>query len=99
MIEEIKSRLAVGYTVSVYGTRALVHEQMEDDLNSLVTLFEAKNNDWRFVYETAPPEGQDVLARSPEGVVYLCSWRPAYDIFTVQGKKERSYDWEWKLID
>lgn len=99
MIEEIKNRLAVGYTVSVYGTRELVHEQMEDDIKSLIILFEAANSNWKFVSDITPPLHQDVLVKSPEGVVHICSWRTAYNIFTVQGKTESSYDWQWKLIN
>ena len=44
MIEEIKNRLEVGYTLSVYGTRELLYGQMEDDINSLLILFDAQKS-------------------------------------------------------
>ena len=43
MIEEIRNRLEVGYTLSVYGTRELLYEQMEEDISSLLILFDARN--------------------------------------------------------
>ena len=43
MVEEIRNRLEVGYTLSVYGTRELLYEQMEEDISSLLILFDARN--------------------------------------------------------
>ena len=45
-----------------------------------------------------PPHDTELLAKSPTGTVHLCSWRPAYNIFTCQAKSESSWDWSWKLI-
>lgn len=39
IIEEIKQRLDKGYTLSIYGTRELLYEQMREDINSLLNLF------------------------------------------------------------
>jgi hypothetical protein len=50
------------------------------------------------VSEQEPPHNTELLAKSPTGVVHLCSWRPAYNIFTCQAKSESSWDWCWKLI-
>jgi hypothetical protein len=50
------------------------------------------------VSEQEPPHNTELLAKSPTGVVHLCSWRPAYNIFTCQSKSESSWDWSWKLI-
>ena len=50
------------------------------------------------VSEQEPPHNVELLAKSPTGTIHLCSWRPAYNIFTCQSKGERSWDWEWKLI-
>lgn len=50
------------------------------------------------VSEQEPPHNTELLAKSPTGTVHLCSWRPAYNIFTCQSKSERSWDWSWKLI-
>ena len=41
MIEEIRNRLEVGYTLSVYGTKELLYEQMVEDISSLLILFDA----------------------------------------------------------
>ncbi len=50
------------------------------------------------VSEQEPPNNTELLAKSPTGTVHLCSWRPAYNIFTCQTKSESSWDWSWKLI-
>ena len=50
------------------------------------------------VSEQEPPHNIELLAKSPSGSIRLCSWRPAYNIFTCQDKNESSSDWEWKLI-
>ena len=50
------------------------------------------------VSEQEPPHNVELLAKSPTGIINLCSWRPSYNIFTCQAKSERSWDWEWKLI-
>lgn len=42
MIEEIRNRLEVGYTLSVYGTSELLYEQMKEDISSLLILFDAQ---------------------------------------------------------
>lgn len=56
------------------------------------------NNRFISVDEQTPPLSIELLAKSPEGVVYITHWRPAYSIFTCQEKTE-SYDgWVWKLI-
>ncbi|MCK9417193.1 hypothetical protein M0Q97_11125 [Candidatus Dojkabacteria bacterium] len=56
------------------------------------------SNDWVYVYEKTPPNDIEVLAKSPKGIIHLCNWREAYDIFTVQDKTDDSHDWQWKLI-
>jgi len=45
---------------------------------------------WKLVSEITPPKHIDVLAKSPEGIIHLCGWREAYNIFTVQNKSESS---------
>jgi hypothetical protein len=50
------------------------------------------------VSEQEPPHNTELLAQSPTGDFYLCSWRPAYNIFTCQAKGESSWNWSWKLI-
>ena len=40
MIEEIRNRFEVGYTLSVYGTKELLYEQMVEDISSLLILFD-----------------------------------------------------------
>jgi hypothetical protein len=45
-----------------------------------------------------PPNDVELLAKAPNGIIHLTSWRPAYDIFTCQNKTEKTYNWKWKLI-
>ncbi len=50
------------------------------------------------VYEQEPPHQVELLVKSPDGLIHLANWRPAYNIFTCQAKGESSFDWSWKLI-
>ena len=42
-MKEIRERFERGYTLALYGTRELLHEQMREDISSLLILFSAKN--------------------------------------------------------
>lgn len=53
---------------------------------------------WKNVFEETPPKNVELLAKSPEGVIHLCSWRETHSIFTVQNKNESSFNWQWKHI-
>jgi len=44
-MKEIKERLDKGYTMSIYGTRESIHEQMTKDIQSLLLLCE-KKSEW-----------------------------------------------------
>lgn len=55
-------------------------------------------DDFILVDEQKPPHNVELLAKSPTGTIHLCSWRPAYNIFTCQTKSEESWDWKWKLV-
>lgn len=55
-------------------------------------------SDWVRVSKEVPPNDVGVLAKAPDGTVYLTNWRPAYNIFCCQCKGECSYDWRWKLV-
>jgi hypothetical protein len=51
------------------------------------------------VHEQTPPEMVELLAKDPDGgTIHLTQWRPGYNIFTCQDKRESSFNWEWKLI-
>jgi hypothetical protein len=50
------------------------------------------------VSEQEPPHGVELLVKSPSGAVHISSWRPAYNIFACQDKRESSFDWSWKRI-
>ena len=50
------------------------------------------------VSDKEPPHNVELLAKSPTGIIHLCSWRSAYNIFTCQVKSETSLDWQWKLV-
>lgn len=41
-MKEIQDRFDKGYTMSLYGTRELLYEQMLEDISSLLNLFSAK---------------------------------------------------------
>lgn len=41
-IEEIRTRLERGYVISLYGNSEYLYEQMEDDISSLLILFDAQ---------------------------------------------------------
>ena len=65
--------------------------------NSLLELLDSPNR-WVSVAEKEPPKSMEVLVKSPDDVVSIASWRPAYKIFSNQSKHEDSFDWSWKLI-
>jgi hypothetical protein len=75
------------------GDVMLTKKQQEE----IIRLVEERSG-FILVSEQEPPHNTELLAKSPTGVVHLCSWRPAYNIFTCQDKRERSWDWSWKLI-
>lgn len=54
---------------------------------------------WIPVSEQEPPSGVEVLAKSPEGLIHLINWRPAYKIFACQNKEESTYGWSWKTVE
>lgn len=41
-MKEIQDRFDKGYTMSLYGTREMLYEQMLDDISSLLNLFSAR---------------------------------------------------------
>lgn len=43
-VEEIRKRFDRGYTMTLYGTREILHKQMEDDIQFLLFLLSAENN-------------------------------------------------------
>lgn len=43
-MEEIKRRLDIGYTMSVYGSRDNIHKQMENDIKELIEINERLKN-------------------------------------------------------
>ena len=69
-----------------------------DCSEELLVAFADYRNRFIPVYEQEPPNGVEVLAKSPLGALYLTSWRPVYNIFTCQGKSESSFDWTWKIV-
>ncbi len=53
---------------------------------------------WVYVNEKTPPNDIELLAKSPDGTIHLTSWRPAYNIFSCQSKKESTFNWQWKMV-
>lgn len=66
--------------------------------NILDALYKIADNSFTPVIEETPPVNIELLAKSPEGVIHITSWRPAYNIFSCQSKSEGNLDWGWKLI-
>lgn len=97
-IEEIRERFNRGYTMTLYGTREILHKQMEDDIQFLLNLYSAENR-WKHVNEQEPPTNIELLVKSPNEIVHLASWREGYKVFTCQCKNESSSNWQWKLIN
>lgn len=64
---------------------------------ALLNLFGVSGSYCR-VYDKEPPHNVELIAKAPDGTVYLTSWRPAYGIFTCQCKSESAFDWEWKVV-
>lgn len=55
-------------------------------------------SNWVSVAASIPPENVDLLVKALDNRVMIARWRPAYNIFDVQNKKEDAWDWQWKLI-
>lgn len=53
---------------------------------------------WTSVDEQEPPKHVELLAKAPDGTLYLCGWREAYGIFTIQNKSDNTLGWKWKLV-
>lgn len=49
--EEIRNRLANGYTLSIYGTREVLYKQMEEDISTLLNLLINKNKEVVIIIE------------------------------------------------
>lgn len=60
--------------------------------------YEASQPKWKYVSEETPPKEVELLAKCPEGIIHICSWREGYRVFTCQCKKEDSSDWQWIQI-
>lgn len=85
----------VGDVQDMYSAEIKSVIDFNDGFDVAKKLFEPK---WINVGEKAPPKNESVLAKSPEGVIHICNWREAYNIFTVQTKDESSFDWKWMEI-
>jgi hypothetical protein len=60
--------------------------------------WQQEQDSWKSVSEETPPTSVELLVKSPNGVIYLSSWRESYQIFCCQDKSESSSDWKWKTI-
>ena len=59
---------------------------------------QAEQNSWKLVSEETPPTSVELLVKSPNGIIYLSSWRESYQIFSCQEKSEASLNWKWRTI-
>jgi hypothetical protein len=87
MEDKIKEILRTSYTGTV------LDEQTATD--RILVLFGVVDS-WTNVYDQEPPLNTTVLAKDEDGFIHLTQWRPSYSIFTCQGKKESSFNWQWK---
>lgn len=73
---------------------------VDDFIDELLNKFYQTKSGIAFnsVSDQEPPTGVELLAKSPNGTVHICGWRPAYKIFTCQDKSESSFDWKWALL-
>jgi hypothetical protein len=85
LVEQIKLK----YDLDLYHVKKEIEQAKEMEVNK---------NAWKLVDEEIPPSDVELLVKSPNGIVHLAYWRPLYDIFTCQDKRESSLDWKWKLI-
>ena len=60
--------------------------------------YEAGQPKWISVEEQTPPQGIELLVKSPKGFMHLTNWREYYNIFSCQAKTESSNNWRWMEI-
>lgn len=77
----------------------ILKNRFGDDGTQAINNYWKEKTGWKRVSEHTPPTHKELLVKSPEGVIHLANWREAYSIFTCQGKRESSYDWQWKEIE
>ncbi|MEZ7966935.1 MAG: hypothetical protein QMB45_05080 [Flavobacteriales bacterium] len=63
----------------------------------ILVLFDVVES-WVNVYDKEPPLNIDVLAKDEDGFIHLTQWMPSSVIFACQGKKDSSFNWQWKNI-
>jgi len=54
---------------------------------------------WNDAFWITPPAKEELLVLAPDGTLHVCSWRSAYNVFTVQGKWESIEGWQWAHIN
>ena len=69
-----------------------------NDYNGFLAGFEAGQPKWISVEEQTPPQGIELLVKSPKGFMHLTNWREYYNIFSCQAKTESSNNWRWMEI-
>jgi len=45
------------------------------------------------------PDDRCLLAKSPDGDLYITNWRASYRIFCCQSKTEDSSGWKWLYLE
>ncbi len=69
-MKTVEERFKVGYTMSVYGSREAIYEQMLSDIEYLLT----QQPKWISVEERMPESGKCVLLYSPKSGVGEGAW-------------------------
>ena len=75
------------------------HLKAEDFERAKQMEADSRNNVWIDAFDRPPDTANEILAKSPTGIVHICHWRHAYGIFTCQMKSESVLGWLWKPIE
>lgn len=79
------------------ASQEIADEVLMDVMCKLVE--EVEDSNWKNCDDEYPPNNCEILAKAPNGIIHLTSWRPAYEIFCCQEKREDTYNWKWKYIE
>lgn len=64
------------------------------------TTKDIENPNWIDAYDEEPSDDiHQVIAKSPNGVYHLTSWRPAYGIFSCMAKTDSIVGWKWRTLE
>jgi len=53
---------------------------------------------FKSLQDQQPEDGQKVLVKSPDGVIYYSTYREDWGSFDCQSKQEMGDDWRWRKV-